>query len=721
MLWLFGALPPGHPFYASDPGVKRRRLAELQASILVREGRRHPVLLVVEDLQWVDSDTQAALESMARDMPRGSLLVLTHRPEHEGVRTLTADHRRLDILPLPPSEAERLLDGLVGTDPTLGPVKRLLVERTEGNPLFLEECVRSLVETGGLVGGAGGSRLGRPVSAIDVPSTVRAVLEARIDRLPFADKRLLQAAAVVGEQVPATLVEIIADLPPDTVRTGLGGLRASGLLREVALFPEIEYAFNHSLTHDVAYEGLLHDQRRALHGRLVDALEQLDEGDPRRGAERLAHHALRGGRWEAAVRYCRDAGRAALGRGAYGDARTFIEASLDALGHLEPGPDREAVGIDLRFDLSAALVPVASHARSLAVLGEAETLAALLGDERRLARALSLRSANLWHLGESDEAVAAGRRAVKVAERLGDLDLQVMSHYSLGGALRTLGDHREAVRYLRRNLTLLAGPGAFQTFGLPGLASVLTRGQLGWSLAELGEFEEALAGAEEAIRIAEQARHPYTLAHAYLGLGGVLLRRGGIGEAMAVLERGLAACEDAPALFPPMAGDLAVVYALSGRMGRALELGEQAFARAEATGRIGRLALIATHVGEVNLLAGRLDEADGWGCRALDLARSHQERGNQVYALRLLGLTAAERHSFDPDAARARFEEAIALATELGVRPLLARCHLALGRLGRRVGDAGAAARHLAIATELFRAMGMTFWLERLQLDRVGP
>jgi tetratricopeptide (TPR) repeat protein len=435
----------------------------------------------------------------------------------------------------------------------------------------------------------------------------------------------------------------------------------------------------------------------------------------------LAHHAVRGERWDAAVRHCREAGLAALGRAAYREAQALIEASLDALGHVRPGPATEALGIDLRFDLSAVLVPIADHARSLVVLGEAEALATALGDERRLARSLSLRSANLWHLGESDEAVTAGRRALALAERLGDLDLQVVSHYSMGGALRTLGDHREAVRFLGRNLTLLAGPRAFQTFGLAGLASVLTRGQLGWSLAELGEFEEALAVAEEAIHIAEQARHPYSLAHAQLGLGGVLLRRGGIGEAMAVLERGLAACEEAPALFPPMAGDLAVIYALSGRMGRAQELGEQAVARAEATGRMGRLALIATHVGEVHLLAGRLDEAEAWGRRALDLARGHKERGNQVYALRLLGLVAAERHPFHPDAARACFEEAIALAAELGVRPLLARCHLGLGRLARRLGDAGAAARHLATATELLRAMGMVFWLERVALDRVGP
>jgi tetratricopeptide (TPR) repeat protein len=188
-----------------------------------------------------------------------------------------------------------------------------------------------------------------------------------------------------------------------------------------------------------------------------------------------------------------------------------------------------------------------------------------------------------------------------------------------------------------------------------------------------------------------------------------------------VLARGLAACAEVPVLFPPFAGDLAVVRALDGRVAEAVELAGQAVARGERMGRLGRLSLIVTHLGEVLLSAGRLGEAATQGRRALALARHHKERGNQVYALRLLALALGEAPAPDLTAARAHGEEALALADTLGMRPLAARCHLALARLARRAGDEDGTGRHRERAESLLHALGMTYWLQRADLDRVGP
>src|SRR5712692_6857493 len=148
-----------------------------------------------------------------------------------------------------------------------------------------------------------------------------------------------------------------------------------------------------------------------------------------------------------------------------------------------------------------------------------------------------------------------------------------------------------------------------------------------------------------------------------------------------------------PAFFPPFAGDLAIVYALTGRTAEALDLAERAVRQAQSMQRLGRLSLIATHLGEVRLLAGQPAAAEADGRRALALAEAHQERGNMVYALRLLGLAAAEKQPPDLERARGHHAEALALAGELGMRPLAARCHLGLGRLAHRAGDdAGARA-----------------------------
>jgi tetratricopeptide (TPR) repeat protein len=301
------------------------------------------------------------------------------------------------------------------------------------------------------------------------------------------------------------------------------------------------------------------------------------------------------------------------------------------------------------------------------------------------------------------------------------MGLQVVGNLNVGAGRRALGDYRQALVVLRRNLALVPPYARGERFGLPGIASVLTRAHLAWTLAELGQFDEAIRAAEEGVRLADERRDSYSLTYALLGLGGTLLRRAHIREAQPVLERGIALCGDMPAFYPPFAGDLAVVYALTGRMAEALDLAERGVRQALGMQRLGRLALITAHVGEVRLIAGEHAAAVAEGRRALALADAHRERGNKVYALRLLGLAAGEATPPDVEAARGHYTEALALAGELGMRPLAARCHLGLGRLAARAGEASVAAKHLTEAREGFRSMQMTFWLERLGDDLAGP
>jgi len=719
--WLLGVAPPASPFLALDARSRRHRAVEVLVRLVEGLCRLQPVVLVFEDLQWLDSEGAEALDYMATHMPARALLVVTYRPEHDDRWGRVPGYARRRLEPLAPAAAQALLDSLLGAAEETGPIGRLVAERGRGNPLFLEECVRSLVDSGVLAGERGAYRVARPAATLEVPASVRAVLAARIDRLPAEQKRLLQAASVVGEEVPAPLLEAIVDLPPERVRGGLDELRGAELLAEATLFPDPVYAFRHALAHDVAYASLLHEGRRVLHGRIAETIERLHAGRLDDQVERLAHHAFAGEQWTRAVQYGREAGLRALARLSCPEAVERLERALDALGHLPATDERERLAVDLRFNLAAALVPMGAHARALGVLREAEALAGAQGDERRLARALSYQSNMSWEIGDTEAASEAGRRALDIAERVEDLTLQVVGNFSLGGATRSLGDYPRAVDLLRRNVALVQGDLRYETFGLAGLASVMSRSHLAWSLAELGEFDEAIERAEEGVRLAEVAGHVYSLAYACLGLGGTLLRRGRLGAAQGVLERGLALCADVPVLFPPFAGDLALVRALGGRAAEAVTLATQGVTRAERMGRLGRLSLIATHLGEVHVLAGQLTEAAEQGRRALALSRSQKERGNQVYALRLLGVVASERQPADLGGASRHYEEALALATALGMRPLLARCRLGLGRLARRAGEFGVARRHLDGAAALLHEMGMTYWLERVDLDRISP
>src|SRR5262249_16525992 len=274
----------------------------------------------------------------------------------------------------------------------LQPLTQLLIARTEGNPFFLEESVRALLETGVLVGERGAYRLAQALPTIQAPATVQALLAARIDRLPPAEKRLLQTAAVLGTDVPFALLQAIADVPEAALHRGLAHLQATEFLYETRLFPEPDYTFKHALTHEVAYGSLLLERRRVLHAQIVEALQTLagdrqDEVASGRSpdqVDRLAQHAVRGQVWDKALQYCRQAGAKALAGSAYREAVGYLEQALEALTHLPPERPMLEQAVDLRRTLSVALEVLGQWAQGLTRLREAETLAEGLGDHRRL-------------------------------------------------------------------------------------------------------------------------------------------------------------------------------------------------------------------------------------------------------------------------------------------------------------------------------------------------
>ena len=315
-----------------------------------------PLLLVFEDLHWIDTETQALLDRLVDSLPTARLLLLVnYRPEYQHGWGNKTSYTQLRLDPLPPASADEVLQALLGDDPSLAPLKPLLIARTEGNPFFLEESVRALVETEVLVGERGAYRLAHALQSLQVPATVQAVLAARIDRLPPEAKRLLQTAAVIGTEVPLPLLQAIAEVPEESLQRSLAQLQATEFLYETRLFPEHEYTFKHALTHEVAYGSLLLERRRVLHARIVEALEALAGDRVAEQVERLAHHALRGEVWDKALAYCRQAGEKAMARSAYREAVGYFEQALSALPHLPETRDTREQAIDLRLALRTAL------------------------------------------------------------------------------------------------------------------------------------------------------------------------------------------------------------------------------------------------------------------------------------------------------------------------------------------------------------------------------
>jgi class 3 adenylate cyclase len=317
-LWLFDLAVHDSQWWALDPSQRRQQTLEAVNDLLRRESQQQPLLVVMENLHWIDTETEACLDSLIASLPTTRLLLLVnYRPEHQPTWSHTPYVTQCRLEPLPSESADELLQTLVGHGTGMAPLKQRLIAQSSGNPFFLEEIVRTLIETGGLVGERGAYQLAQALPSLQVPATVQAVLVARIDRLAPEEKRLLQSAAVIGKDVSFALLQTIAELPEEALHRGLSHLQSAGFFYEANLFPEHVYSFKHALTHEVAYNSLLQEQRRALHARLVEVIETQYSERVADQVEHLAHHALHGDLWEKALVYCRQAGAKAAAHSAH--------------------------------------------------------------------------------------------------------------------------------------------------------------------------------------------------------------------------------------------------------------------------------------------------------------------------------------------------------------------------------------------------------------------
>jgi class 3 adenylate cyclase/tetratricopeptide (TPR) repeat protein len=726
LLWLLDVPIDDESWARLDAGQRRRQTLDGVKRLLLRESQAQPLIVVFEDLHWIDAETQALLDSLVESLPTARMLLLVnYRPEYQHAWSSKTYYRLLRIDPLPQVSSEELLEALLGADASLRPLKDLLIARTEGNPFFLEESVRTLVETKILAGERGAYRLTKMPDLFDrtlqIPATARALLAARIDRLSPEDKRLLQAASVIGTDVPFDLLQAIMDEDETELRGGLARLQAAEFLYETRLFPELEYTFKHALTHEVTYGSLLHERRRALHARIVGAIERLYPDRLTEQTERLAHHAVRGELKEKAVTYLHQAGAKAFARSAHREAAGYFEQALTIVSSLPAMGDMLDRAIDLRVDLRGALFPLGEIERGLAYLREAERLARELDDPRRLGWISAYMSNQLWMTRASTEGLALGERALAIAERVADRQLQLVATYYVGCDCMTRGDYRRTEELFRRVATWVED-NVLERCGMTGFPAGICRAYVAWSLAERGEFAQAIAVGQEGVGIAERIDHPFTLTWSCWGLANSHLIRGELNHALALLERGLGIARDwnLRVWSPFLPWGLGRAYVLSGRVMEGLALIEESLRARDSLGIQTWHPLVLVHLGEAYLRADRLADACTSAQRAVTLACERAERGHEAYALRLLGEITALSSPGDVETAAAHYRNASTLATELGMRPLVAHCHLGLGRLYRLTGAGVKGQEHLTTATTMYRVMDMPFWLEQAEAEMKG-
>jgi class 3 adenylate cyclase/predicted ATPase len=703
LLWLLDVSPDDPQWERLDPPQRRQQILDGVKRLLLRESQNQPVVVVFEDLHWIDAETQSLVDALIEALPAAHVLMLVnYRPEYQHTFGSKTYYRQLRIDPLPVPSAHQLLDSLLGSDPTVQPLKALLVQRTEGTPFFLEEGVRTLVETKVLVGDRGSYRLLKSVDAIEVPATVKALLAARIDRLRPEEKAVLQAAAVIGTDVPFEILQAIVDIPSEGLRRHLAQLQSAEFLYEIKIFPELEYTFKHALTHEVAYGSLLGDRRRALHGRIVEAIERLYADRLGEQIERLAHHALKSEVAPKAVPYLYEAGTRAAQRSAMGDAVTYLRQGLDRAAKLPRGAEQMRLELRLLLALGPSLQQMQGFggADVEATYLRARELCEQVGAPTDLFQVLW----GLWLYTTGGRAVfGEGLRIAEellaLAQRLGDRVLLLEARHALSPTTLWIGDPVAARQHSEQGMALYDQEQhrslAFHYGGHdPGVCCQMHSALALWLL---GYPATALERSRTGLALARSLAHPSTIANALPFLGVIQQLSG---EVHQVQE---------------LAGSLIDVSAAHGLtqwldFGRILETWTQT-ERSGGDASVAQLRrVIDEHRSKRNdlwlpfflglltsalLKAGALDEGlttvtgalaetDGKGAHLWD-AEFHRLRGELLLA----------RNPNDTSPAEAAFRQALSIAGGQQAKSWELRAALSLSRLWRSQGKRAEAGRLL--------------------------
>ena len=720
------SLPP-----ASDGALL---LFESVAGLIEQVAARQPLLLVLEDVHWADEMSLRLLAFVSRRIPAWTaLLIVTAREEElaDGsmARRTVEDLSRASqatpvvLSPLSRPDTDLLVRALtrVGSDaPTVAHVGEQIWAMSEGNPFVAMEAMRALDQD------SLRDEAREAHGALALPARVRDLVARHLDRLSARSQQVAAVAAVIGRQFDFTLLHSASGVDERDAAEAVDEMVRHHVLQAIGN----QLDFTHDRVRDVAYGRLLPPRRRLLHRAVAEALETAGSGPghatgvpPRdrvgEQIEQLAHHALRGELWEKAVHYLRQAGTKAAARSALQDARVCFAQALDALELLPESRTNLEQTFEIRLELRPVLIQLGEYRQALERLREAEALAERLNDDPRRGRVGAFMTNIHSRLDEPGEALVSGNRALEIAGRLGDLRLRILATTYLAQAYYYRGEYARVVELATDNLAALPVDWVYEFFGSSQPPSVGDRFRLLVSLAHLGRFAEAAAHEAEAIRLAGPTRHAYTVGLAYHAASTLHLVKGDWATAHALIERQIAVLRTGN-----IVGELPTALAYSARalayLGDATEAlnrlreCEQLLEGQSARGRVGN-GWACYSLGRACLLLGRLDEARRFGRGAVDSASGRIDFVPD--ALQLLGDIASHPDGFDAESGETHYREALALAESRGMRPLIAHCHLGLGRLSVRLGKREQATEPLGVAAAMYRDMDMPFWLEQAQAE----
>lgn len=676
---------------AMDPRAKRLAARDATLRLCRRVSAVTPLVLVFEDVHWIDRDSEEVLRAVAQLTQEAPLLVvLTYRSEYDDAWLAVAGGTRLRMAPLGDGDVRQLLLEWFVEGPETERLIGRLTARAAGNPLFVEECVRDLAQSGALTtlavpDGTGTRRryaCSEAPEAIRMPPSVHDVIASRIDRRSPDCAALLRTLSMIDGRVPLWLAAAVAGQAPAAAEAVLREAMAAEILVQASLYPEVEYVFAHAVLREVAHDSLTRARRIEVHRRIVAAVEDHPAGRPQDKAEWLAHHAVRGELWHKAALYQGQAAERALARGSYAEAIDGMRAALKSFDAARPCPEATQRAIDQLRSLRALLYATGGEVAEIhRILVRAEELALGANDRVRLAWVWADQSAQFWVEGANDAAIAAARRALEIAEQAGETRLHALALFRLGLGFYATGRYTEATEALRRSVEFLAGDLRAERIGTAGATSVIATGYLITTLCELGRFDEAEMCSRETIAAAVDAGDVYSIASARMARCTLAIARAAdVAEALAPLETLLGEVK--------AAGAFAVSQFIETLLGRGrFVIGDLAGSLAllepkkeySVVRRAHAHGLAKVWLAEALGAVRRIDE----GMVALDIAergaRERGERGTLAHCWKARGDLA--RAGGDLVQAEIQYRRSLAQARELSMAPIREACEAALAAL----------------------------------------
>jgi predicted ATPase len=678
-----------------DPQIRRQRTLEAVKRVLVRETLDQPCAVIFEDLHWIDSETQAFLELMAESVATAKLLLLVnYRPEYQHGWGSKTYYTQLRLDPLGEEEARELLAALLGEGKSAEreALERLVLEKTEGNPFFMEEVVQTLAEEGVLSGERGRYRLERPPGELHIPATVQGVLAARIDRLPPEEKDLLQTLAVIGKEFPFGLLRMVAEGGEEELRGRLSHLQGGEFVYEQPAFPEPEYTFKHALTQEVAYGSLLAERRGAVHERTARAIEVLygDALDEHYGE--LAHHYGCTENVPKAVEYLHLAGEQAAQRSAYAEAIDQLSRGVELAQTLPETHERARQELLVQLALGPALNVTRGYGTPEVeqAYARARDLCEQVGEAPQLFRVLEGLFAIHQTRAEHDRAAELAEELLRLARVMRDPAQLLWTHLFMGMTCFWHGGFCQAREHLEEVIRRYdpEEDRAHKSLGVGGHPSVVALSYLSLALLSLGYPDQALTRSREALALARELSHSFSEALALLFAQSFHQRRR---ELQAALERAealiaLSSEHGFPQLLGAGAFFRAGILADQGQLQEGIA-GMRAILEGLRAGGMGVGS--ATLFGTLALAhgkAGQAEEGLALIAEAQGLVAKTGERVAEAEVHRVKGELLLAREPSDAARAEASFREALEVARRQSAKSPELRAATSLARLWQSQG-----------------------------------